>query len=394
MKRQQPNIFIEFLAMLCIIVGSFTLSIFYISTWANTLLFDTNYYLNIVTPLPKNTAISKALSTYTVDTLFRDINVEERIRTALPEQAKFLASSLSDDLQNRSYQRTTQIIQSDQFSSLWVAANTLFHQKILTIVRGGGLLSQVSEKEFLQGTSLQFDGCDLAQAIKTQLGSDSQLFDDAQIQQFKAIAVPVYNKLQTVRQIVYWNSQLASMLLYVTVALILNGIALAFSRQKAFLATGIVITITMIIMLLTLQIIRSDFLNQITQSVYNSAAAVVWDSFLTDLIQILQFTMIGGILLSIISLLAGPYTWAKNFRKAVGISQILKSSFMQGVTNIRIFLAKYALWLRLIGIIVAVMILISIETVTISTVVIALSYLLMYLAILSFIFPRQKVVTR
>lgn len=386
--KKQPNMLVETLAILCIILGSIALSVFSISSWAHSLIFNTNDYLDVVTPLPKDQAVSQAISTYTIDTFFEKRNVEEKINAALPDQAKFLTPTLADSLQNRSYKLTTTIIQSDQFTSVWVAANTFFHKRILNIIRSGGILSQLSEKEFLQGTSIQFDGSDLAQAIKNRLGSDSQLFSDTQIQQFKSITIPTYTKLQNIRQTVYWISELSSMLLYAAIALILSGIAIAFSRQKAVLISGFIVAITMIITLLTLQIIKTDFLNQITQSVYNSAAGVVWDSFLSGLKQKLWLTTLGGVILIGIAMLGGPYAWAKNFRKSLGILQLQKSGFMQGITGIRMLIAKYSLWLRLLGVVIAIIALLLIEAITISTVVITLSLLLIYLALLSLIFPR------
>src|SRR5262245_3446445 len=146
MKNTRPNILLQILSIICIIAGSLMLSLFYLTSWAHSLIFNTNAYINVITPLPKNEAISKALSTYTVDTLLKNSNAEERIRNALPEQGKFLTSQLTEQLQDRSYKRTEQIIQSDQFSSVWVAANTFFHQRVLEVVRGGGILSQLQEK--------------------------------------------------------------------------------------------------------------------------------------------------------------------------------------------------------------------------------------------------------
>src|SRR5689334_22951693 len=116
MKHSNP--LVQFFSYLFIIIGSITLSLFYLTSWAHSLLFDSTYYLDVVTPLPKNEQVATALSTYTIDSLFANVNVEEKIRNALPEQAKFLSSTLATDLKNRSYNRTTQIIQSDQFSSV------------------------------------------------------------------------------------------------------------------------------------------------------------------------------------------------------------------------------------------------------------------------------------
>lgn len=391
-KQQQSNPFIQFSSFVCIILGSVALSLFYLTSWANSLIFDTNEYLKIVTPLPKDSTIAQALSTYTIDTLFSEINVEERIRTALPEQASFLASPLAEQLQERSLKRTTQIIQSDQFSSLWVASNTFFHQRILEIVRGGGILSQIQERRPLEEKNIQFDAGQMAQTIRDRLGSENRLFTDAQINQFRSITIPAYTKLENIRQIVYWISQLSAMLLPVSFALLILGIAIAFSRQKAFLTASITLIIVMVITLIILLIIRTELLNQITQSLYHNAAQVVWDNFVRNLTTTLWLTILGGSIIIGLTLLSGPYNWASNFRKAIGIAHLQKSSFMRGFNNLRMFLARYALWLILLGIIVAIIILFGMETLTIATVVVILSYLLLYIAILLLIFPRQRLV--
>ena len=392
--KHRPNTLVEFFSLFSIILGSLALSIFFISSWAHSLLFDTNYYLSIVAPLPKTQEISNAVSTYTMDRLFAHGTMEDKIRNALPEQAKFLAPSLSDELQKRLSLRTNQIIQSDQFTSVWVAANTLFHEKILDIIRGGSIISQVNTSQPLQNTSLQFDTSQLAQTIKNHLGSDNQLFTNTQIEQLRSIILPTYTKLQTVRQVVYWVTQFESMMAYVAFSLILFGIAISFSRQKALLIAAIIIMITMLLTLLTIQIVKTDLLQHITQPVYYAAANIVWDSFLANLRQTLHVTILNGLIITTFALLAGPYTWAKNIRQTIGIPQIQRNEMMQKIYKMRMFLAQYALWLRLLGIVILAIVLLTITTVTIATVVIGFSLLLIYLSLLTFIFPREKIQPR
>ena len=144
MKRQNP--LIQFISLLCIILGSLLLSIFYITSWGHALIYDTNYYLSIITPLPQNPDVAKAVSTYAVDTLFSNTNIQQKVMDALPDNEKFLSLSLSDNLKSKSYQLTTNIIQSDQFQSVWVATNTLFHKRILTVIRGGGVISEFNNR--------------------------------------------------------------------------------------------------------------------------------------------------------------------------------------------------------------------------------------------------------
>lgn len=392
MRNTKPNFLLEIVSLFCIIAGSLALSVFYLTSWAHALIFDTTTYLNVVAPLPKNSDVSKALSTYTIDTLFQDSNAEERIRAALPEQAAFLASPLAEQLQERSLHRTEQVIQSDQFSSLWVAANTLFHQKVLGIVRGGGILSQVQEKADSEEQTIQFDAGQLAQTIRDQLDSENRLFSNAQIEKFRSIAIPTFSKLEHIRQIVYWISQLAFMLLPLSLALLLFGIAISFSRQRAFLITGITLVVTMLITLITLQIIKTDLVNNITQSVYYNAANVVWENFVEDLQRMLWLTVLGGLTITVVAILAGPYRWTTNFRKTLGVPQSQKNKSISGINKVRMFFEKYKLWLILLGIFVAVVALFMMQNITIANVVVVLSSLLMYLAVLLLLFPRQRLV--
>ncbi len=392
MKRQNP--LIQFISLVCIILGSLTLSLLYITSWANKLIYDTNYYLSIVTPLPQNSDVAKALSTYTVDTLISNTNIQQKVTNALPDNEKFLSSSLSDNLINKSYQLTTNIIQTDQFQSVWVAANTLFHRRVLAVVRGGGIVSEFNNKQFLQGTSFEFDGSQLIQTIKNNLGSESELINNQQVQQAKSLTLPIFTKLIKIRQIVYWISQLAAMLLPLSLALILYGIATSFSRQKGFLVTGIFIASAMLLTLVTLQIIKTDALNHITQPVYYSAADVVWNSFFAGLKQSLRLTLLGGLLLIFLALVFGPNEWATNFRKAVGFTQMQRRGFMTSFMKFRVSFAHFAIWLYLLGIIVAATILLTTTNISIANVVIILSVLLLYFSLLLFLFPRNKAITK
>src|SRR5437773_1520516 len=79
-------------------VTAFGLVASVIGLWAATTTLNTNRWVQTVTPLPQNPAVAAAVSQYTTDQLFQAVDVEQRLRDALPTQAAFVAGPLTGQL--------------------------------------------------------------------------------------------------------------------------------------------------------------------------------------------------------------------------------------------------------------------------------------------------------
>ena len=65
-----------------------------VTVWLKSVALNTDTFVATVGPLSRNPAVALAISDFAVDALFQEINAEQEVADALPEEAGFLAAPL------------------------------------------------------------------------------------------------------------------------------------------------------------------------------------------------------------------------------------------------------------------------------------------------------------
>src|SRR5207248_2916865 len=107
-----------------------------VGLWAATTTLNTDRWVRTVAPLPQDAAVAAAVSQYTTDQLFDVINVEQRLRDALPPRAAFVAGPLAGQLHDAIQKNVNRVLRSDRFQPVWIAANRQAHQQAMAILNG------------------------------------------------------------------------------------------------------------------------------------------------------------------------------------------------------------------------------------------------------------------
>src|SRR2546423_6185550 len=79
-------------------VAAFALVGSVIGLWAANTTLNTDRWVATVAPLPQNKAVAAAVAQYASGEVFNVLDVEDRIRTVLPQQAGFVARALATPL--------------------------------------------------------------------------------------------------------------------------------------------------------------------------------------------------------------------------------------------------------------------------------------------------------
>src|SRR5579862_9353665 len=91
--------------------------------WVERQVLTTDNWVAMVAPLPQVPVVTSALAGYVTTQIFTNIPVEQEIKDALPPRAAFLASPLASQLQTLTNKIATQVLKSDNFETIWTAAN-------------------------------------------------------------------------------------------------------------------------------------------------------------------------------------------------------------------------------------------------------------------------------
>lgn len=376
-----------FVVAFLVTLGSIALLNWLIVRWTEKYLLTTSNWVATVAPLSKDETVASAVSQYAVSNLYSSIDLQAKIKEALPDKAQFLAAPLADQVVKTSEQVGTKVITSDQFASVWQSSNEITHTKLVTALRKpAGEQASIGADQKVLGVDIS----PLIQRIRDRIGSSEVAPQpDAKA---AVIAVNLKSRFDQARLAVQFTDAMYQVLIFVVLACYLGALAVARNRWKTMLAISLTITVITALELIAMKAIRPEVISQVA-SQYQAAVGVVWDAFTKGFITVANNAMIIGIGLTIVTILAGPYAWARQLRHLVALDRLPKTRLAGWVRTGREALRHYVIGLRIAGLVVAFGYLILSAAITWQTVVVVIFSYLIYLAIVELCAARTHQVT-
>jgi hypothetical protein len=104
--------------------------------WANRELLSPNNWSDTSTKLLQSAAIQDATSTYLIDQLYANVNVENEIKSRLPKEVQALAGPLAGGVRTAGTEVAKRLLASPRVQELWRKANKTADQAFVNIVNG------------------------------------------------------------------------------------------------------------------------------------------------------------------------------------------------------------------------------------------------------------------
>ena len=301
--------------------------------WAHRTLLDTGTFVGTVGPVFEDPAVASAVAARATDELFTELNLQARLRDALPPKASFAAVPITSATKSYVAGELAKVLGSPQFQAIWTAALTATHRQLVAVLRG--------EKTPVLSTADGYIVVNTVPLINQALGKVSGLASDlagkpvtlpaitsadppqqAVTKLSQALGVPLpasfgeitlvrSSDLATVRQGVKAFDGLTLILPLVTIVLIALCLWLSVNRRRTVLQLAAGVTLLMIIE-------RRSVLHE--QSVLAAAARnpQVASSVLGDLLHgffvLTAWVLAIALLIVVITILCGPYRWAVALR--------------------------------------------------------------------------------
>ena len=304
--------------------------------WAHRTLLDTGTFVGTVGPVFKDPAVASAVAARATDELFTELNLQARLRDALPPKASFAAVPITNATKGYVAGELTNVLTSPKFQAIWTAALTATHQQLVAVLRG--------EKAPVLSTSDGYIVLNTVPLINQALGKVSGLASDlagkpvtlptitsadppqqAVNKLSHALGVPLPSNfgeitlvrssdLATVRQGVKAFDGLTLVLPLVTIALIALSLGLSVNRRRTVLQLAVGVSLLMIVE-------RRGVLHE--QSTLASAAhnPQLAQSILGELLHgffvLTAWVLAVALVVLVIAVLSGPYRWAVVLRSWV-----------------------------------------------------------------------------
>jgi hypothetical protein len=304
--------------------------------WAHRTVLNTHTFVGTVAPVFKNPAVDSAVAARATDKLFTELNLQARLRAALPPKASFAAVPITNATKGFVAGELTKVLASPQFQAAWTAALTATHQQLVAVLRGqhtaavstsGGyivlhtipLINQALGKvsglaSDLTGKHVTLPTITSADVPQQQVTKLSQALGVPLPANFGEITLVRSSDLATVRRGVKAFDGLTLVLPLVTIALIALCLWLSVNRRRTVLQLAVGVSLLMIVE-------RRVVLHE--QSVLASAAhnpqlaSTVLGDLLHGFFVLTAWVLGAALVVLVIAVLAGPYRWAAAIRSWV-----------------------------------------------------------------------------
>ena len=279
-----------------------------LSIWAKRQVLETETWTNTSTKLLRDKAVQSALSSFMVEELYDNVDVEAELAAALPGQAKALAGPAAAGLRELAGKAATEALARPKVQALWSEANRAAHDLFLELVEGGG------EKLSTEGGNVSLDLGPIVTQLGERLGIDVAEKLPPEVAKIQLVES---EDLGLVQDAVNWLKDLSLILPLLALALYAIAIYLARGwRREAVRAWGISWILIGVIVLVVRSIAGEVIVDELVKNEsVKPAGEAVWD-IATSLLHDGGIAMlIYGLAIVLGAVLAGPMGLAVRARR-------------------------------------------------------------------------------
>jgi hypothetical protein len=354
-----------------------------VAVWLRSELLDTDNYVETVAPLARNEDIVDALSVRITNTLFDNLDVESLVADALPSQVQFIAGPVTSELRDFTEDAARRFFESEEFQTLWDEVNRRAHAQVDKALTGGGDVISTEDGHVV------LDLSPIIVRVRSELGSRGiGIFDDIPIGDL-AVQFELFDaeNLETAQAGVRLLDNLRWILPILVIVLAALGVFLAGDRRKAILRWGIGVVIATLVLGFALSMGRDLYLDALPASTSRPAAGAAFDIVFRFLRTSNRVLFAVGLIVAIGAYLAGSSRIATATRRrttgALDAAGDRAASGGLSLGGVGPYLVRWAVALRIAGVILAFLVLALMDHPDAVTVLILLALLLLYLAVLA-----------
>jgi hypothetical protein len=313
---------------LLVVLGCTSFTLAAVGVWVRRNVTNTEVWVDRAGPLSADPAVRAALGRWLSNEIIELVDPAALFVEVLPERGQLLAAPLAGAVDDFIRDRVDRFLASDEFETLWVAANERAHGRLVRVLRGDTpnvitgddkvtinlvpIIDQALARISAASPELLGRQVDLPELsvddlpdaaiarLSTALGVD--LDDD-----FGQITVYDKGRLAAVQDGVEQARRLFVLITVIAVVSLAGALALSARRRRTFLQilAGLVIGIALVRRLGIRA--NTELLASIRDPVNHDAAWAVTDGFLGPLLDVTRGLLIALVVIAAIAVLTGPY---------------------------------------------------------------------------------------
>jgi hypothetical protein len=299
--------FVVALVVLATIFGYISI----LALWANRQFLNTDNWTTTSSQLLQKKSVRDQISTFLVDQLYANVNVQAQLAQALPPQAKPLAGPAAGALRNALEQGVDKLLERPKVQQLWEDANRVAHSKFLQVIEGG------TQNVNTEGGNVTLNLGTIVRNIGSQVGLGGLTSnippDAAQITILKS------KQLDTVQNALKALRGITIVVLVLTLVLFVIAVAISRDRKRETLRmVGGAFIIAGLLALITRYLVGNAVVDSLaTTASIRPAVRDTWSVASSLLIEAAQSSIAYGVVIVLAAWLAGPTRWATGARRGL-----------------------------------------------------------------------------
>jgi Short C-terminal domain len=293
-----------------LVIGTLVAFLAIFSVWVNRQALNTDNWVNTSTKLLENKEIQSQMSTFLVNQLYTNIDVEAELEKRLPPQAKALAGPAAGALRQLAQKVSERALASPPIQAIWAEANRAAHQALLKVIDGGGPAVSTEEGK----VTLHLGA--LVSQVGSQIGLPQDLLSKLPPEAGN-FTVLKSKQLSSAQKIAKLIRRLPVVLDVLLILLYAAAIYLARNRRReALRSVGFSVLIAGVLALLARNIAGNAVVDALAStSAVKPAAEAAWSIGTSLLVTVAASLIALGILVVIGAWLAGPTALATSLRR-------------------------------------------------------------------------------
>lgn len=307
------------------------------TAWLHRTVLSTDGYLAAVAPIGTSPAVHAVVSRQVTDAAFAALEPEKVIAGALPPRAAPLAGPLSSGARSFLEESVTRFLGTAAFEQLWLSANRFAHAQLLGVLKGDTkVVSATNDQVVLNlvpmvGEALrriqartpalldhkitvpEISGATIPPAACKKLGAALGRPVRPDCGQVPLVAASALTGAQRVYRAVHG---LTALLLIVTPLVFAAALWASPRRRRTLLQLTIGGMAGLIVIRRLLYGVQSGLLGR-AQPGNRAALEVITHEVLKGFFAVTMWFLIGGLILTALTLVTGPYPWAVAVRSGV-----------------------------------------------------------------------------
>ena len=318
------------LAVVLVVLFAILLPVTILATWAHRTVANTDAYVATVGPIAASPQVQAALSAEITNEIYAALNPQQAIASALPPKAAKLAGPLSAGAKGYIQDAVNKVLASPKFQQLWVAANRFADTQLISALKGDSKALQTTNGHVVLNLvpllnealkSVQAEASALVGKNVTLPSITTSTIPAADCQKIAAaighplpptcgqIALFPASSLTGAQHLYRAFNGIVLLLLILTPLAFIAALWASPRRRRTLLQLTIGGMLALIVVRRAMYWLESD-LTAAAKPQNRAALSVITGQVLHGFFDVTMWFLIGGLIVLVVALLAGPYRWA------------------------------------------------------------------------------------